>query len=137
MSVNRSAYAGVAAALGLAVAALVLTTATGASARSGWTVTTQVTVRGGTADPTGAPTDRTDRPPRRPDTATRPTHPSAAPGTAADPTPSLEHTESGGAGPAPVGPAPVEPAPATPEPPDPPAGPAQPAEPEPPAGTDP
>ncbi len=119
MSVSsRPVLAGVVVALAVAAVELVLATATGAHARSGWTVTTQVTVRGEIVDPpdsTATPSagdpaatwERTTEP-------SQPANPSAAPTpSAGSPTP-VEHADAE--------PAPADPPPRPPAPPPPPPG---------------
>jgi hypothetical protein len=114
---SRPVLAGVVVALAVAAAELVLATATGAHARSGWTVTTQVTVHGEAVDPPGSTAtppagdpagerERTTEPPQ-------PANPSAAPTTSVDSPPPVEHTD---AEPAPVDPPPIGPAPHEPTP---------------------
>jgi hypothetical protein len=115
---SRPVLAGVAAALAVAVAELVLTTATGAHARSGWTVTTQVTVRGGTVDPpdstatpaTGDPAGKRERTTE----PSQPANPTAAPIPSAGSPAPVEHAD---AGPAPAGPPPGPPPDSPPDPP--------------------
>jgi hypothetical protein len=117
MSVSRPTVAGVAGALALAVAELVLATSTDAYARPGWTVTTQVTVHGETVDPpestatppAGDPTGRHE-PKAGP---SQPSSPSAAPTPSVDSPPPVEHAD---AGPAPVGHPPADPTPPAPAP---------------------
>jgi hypothetical protein len=110
MSVSsRPALAGVVAALAVAAVELVLATATGAHARSGWTVTTQVTVRGETVDPPDSATPPAGDPAGRQERTaepSQPTNPSAAPTPSVDSPPPVEHA---GAGPAPADPPPVDP----------------------------
>ncbi|HEU5110807.1 MAG TPA: hypothetical protein VFT95_19885 [Micromonosporaceae bacterium] len=112
------ALAGLVAATAVVAAELVLAAATGASARSGWTVTTQVTVDGGAARGIGTTTAPPDETPESTTGSSQPAIPSAAPTRGDPPAPAGDSVPVEHADPRPE-PAPPPPPP-DPEPPVPP-----------------